>query len=168
MNKRLFLLIFFTFCQTYHKELKNIPLDEKIVFIENFNNYTFEPLIHQEFTDELKNKIHQRNLLKLTTESSFAKYILSGKILLLRREVLLYTNELQPASYKIELMIEIKIYKNNQELLINQEIYDSVRYSLQGPSLETDLFARKRLYDKLSRKVMFYLEKTIVDDLQIK
>lgn len=171
MNYRLFkviIILFFLSCQTYYKELNDIPIDEKIIYIENFNNYTFEPQVHQEFTDILKSKFHQRNLLKLTNEYNQAKYIVGGKLLLFRREVLLYENELQPASYKVDLVIELKIYKNNQEVLLLQEVYDSIRYSMQGPSYETDLFARRRLFEKIAQKVLYYLEKTIVDDVKTK
>ncbi len=171
MRYKLFLILvmfFFISCQTYYKELKEIPDEEKIVYIENFNNYTFEPFIHQELIDILKSKLHQRNLLILTNEDSKAMYFLSGKLLLFRREVLLYINELQPASYKIDLVIEIKIYKKNQETLIAQEVYDSIRYNLQGPSYESDFNARRRLFEKISQKVIYYLEKTIVDDINKK
>ncbi|GIX43167.1 MAG: hypothetical protein KatS3mg129_2900 [Leptospiraceae bacterium] len=159
------LLIFLLECKTYYKELKVFPENLKQVFIENFSNQTFEPYIHLELTDVLKQKFHTRNTLILTKEPDNTKYILKGKVILFRREVLLYTNELEPTHYKIDMVVEIYINKKNQTLL-KEEVYDSIRYSLKEGAIENDFQARRRLYERISQKILYHLEKTILEDLK--
>ena len=160
-----FLLYFFTYCQTYYKELKLYPENLKAVYIDNFSNQTFEPYIHLELTDALKEKLFSRNLLFYTNNFSDARYILNGNIILFRREVLLYSNELQPTHYRIDLVVEITILKKNQ-ILTKEELYDSIRYSTKDIEAENDFITRRRLYDRISNKILYLLEKTIIEDLK--
>ncbi|MFN3246261.1 MAG: hypothetical protein ACK42K_06140, partial [Leptonema sp. (in: bacteria)] len=94
-----------------------------------------------------------------------ARYILSGNIILFRREVLLYSNELQPTHYRIDLVVEITISKKNQ-ILTKEELYDSIRYSTKDIEAENDFITRRRLYDRISYKILYYLEKIILEDLK--
>jgi hypothetical protein len=166
----LLLMLFFALsliqkCQSYYKELKAFPENLKTVYIENFTNQTFEPYIHQELTDALIQKFLMRNTLILSKNYQNAQYILKGNIILFRREVLLYSNELEPTHYKIDAVIEIQILKKNQ-ILLSEEVHNSIRYSLKEGARENDLLARRRLYDQISQKIFYYLEKTIVEDLK--
>jgi hypothetical protein len=160
-----FLLYFFNYCQSYYKELKIYPENLKTFYLDNFSNQTFEPYIHLELTDVLKEKLFTRNLLYYTNNISDARYILSGNIILFRREVLLYSNELQPTHYRVDLVVEITISKKNQ-ILTKEELYDSIRYSTKDIEAENDFITRRRLYDRISYKILYYLEKTILEDLK--
>ncbi len=156
----------FVSCQTYYKELKVYPEDLKTVYIVNFQNQTFEPFVHQEIIDVLKEKFHHRKTLILKNEYKDAQYTLNGRLLLFRREVLLYNNEYEASSYKIDLILKMQVTNKNQQVIFDKEIYDSIRYSLTDGIKENDWMARRRLLEKISWKILNDLEKIILEDLK--
>ncbi len=163
-----FLLFLFLNCNSLTYELKKLSIDHRKIYLENFRNQTFEPFIHQELYDRLRERIHQRNSLLITEQKKNANYIITSSIILFRRVGLLYDNEMLPTTYQVDLLLEIRIYNNENLLLEKQEIFDSIRYSLKEGFIETDMFARFRLYDRITYKIVSYLEAVIYQDLQKK
>lgn len=168
---QLFFLLFLSMilsCKSLTIELKKLPEEDRKIYLENFTNQTFEPLIHQEFYNHLRERIHQKNSLIIVEEKKNSNYYLSGSILLFRREGFLYDNEMLPNAYQIDSLIEIRIYDNKNVLLEKFEFYDSIRYSLKEGWKETDPIARIRLYDRMTYKIVPFIEKTIYEDYQRK
>ncbi len=151
-------------CQSFSDEIKKYDERKRTLYLYNITNQTFEPLIHAELTNEIRNRFHFHNSLILVDNPQQAIYSVWGNIILFRRETVLYDNEFRPTHYKIDAIIEITLQKSNS-IIFKDEIYDSIRYSPEELVAEKDLMARRRLYDKLSRKFVLQTEKIILDDL---
>lgn len=160
-----FFLIFF-YCSSIPNELKKYPIEKRKIFLENITNQTFEPYVHQELYENLKEKIHLRNSLQLVKNKKEANYTISSSIILFKRESLLYDNEMNPNYYQVEVVVEIQILNKDNISVEKKEIYHSIRYSTKEGFFETDLLARRRLYEQISYKILSNIENIIYENLK--
>lgn len=166
MKSIFYFLLIFLYCNTIQIELKKYPIEKRKIFLENITNQTFEPYVHQELYESLKEKIHLRNSLQLVKNKQEANFTITSSIILFKRESLLYDNEMNPNYYQIDVVLEIQIYNKDNISLEKKEIYHSVRYSTKEGFFETDLFARRRLYDQISYKILSNIENIIYENLK--
>ncbi|MFN3604419.1 MAG: hypothetical protein ACK4UJ_06895 [Leptonema sp. (in: bacteria)] len=167
MKKLYISCIFFLLsCGSLTKEFNKIPIEKRKIYLENFTNQTFEPYVHQEMYETIREKIHLRGSLILVRDRKESSYSISTSLILFRREGLLYDNEFQPNFYQIDAIIEIRIFNKENFLIQKKEIYDSVRYSTKEGFFETDLFARRRLYDRFAYKIISSIEQSLYEENQ--
>lgn len=162
---KLFFLFLLSSCSATVKELRQFPSEQRSLYMENFTNTTFEPYIHNEFYEVLRQEFHRRNSLPVKKNANDATYSMTGNIFLFRREVLMYQNEVSPAAYRVDMGVSVQLRKKNR-VIFSQEFYEMTNYTLLQSLAEDDIMARHRIYRKIGQSIAREIELAILKDIK--
>lgn len=157
---------FLTSCSVFQVyNLKEFPPESRTVYLQNFTNETFDPDVNTELNRILRETIHMRGNFILTPDRKAARFVLSGRLFMYRREGRMYDNYRNPARYMIAAGVIVRLTEGDRDLL-NEELTSTADYSVSEGYAETEHAARTRLLSQLSAKISRAAEKSFMAEIQ--
>jgi hypothetical protein len=153
-----------TGCATYHLDLSRYPANQRVLYLHNFTNETFQADTNVELTEWVRREIHRRRNFTLADDRARAPLSLYAKVRVYRKEGRLYDNAREPVRFDLTVIARVRVRRNTEELLDAHDVGASIEYSSREGFTETEFGARQRLLRILAERIHNRLDKVFVDN----
>lgn len=142
-----------TACESVDARLAGLPREERTIYLENFSNSTFEADVHVEWVEALRQRLDQRRGYLPVAEPAEARFVLSGEVVVFRRDGYMYDNENAPLRYDLMMVVRLRLTDRQSGNIVTSFEEDArTQYSVREGLAEDEFTARQRLYRSLTRK----------------
>jgi hypothetical protein len=162
----LFCLVATIGCSSFQKlDLSNYPIEDRSVFLFNFSNQSFQPDVHTELTEHLRNELSRRGNFVPKKVREEASWLMYGDIVAYRKEGRMFDNYRTAIRYELVVVAKVRLRKNNAtniEVISGQDIQANTQYSSREGFMEEEFAARQRVLRILAEKIARFYESEYV------
>jgi len=144
-------------CSAFRQfDLSPFPEEKRTLFVNNFNNSTFQADAGIEMTQLLIQETARRKNFIIQKTRNTAAIRLSGEITMYRKEGRMFDNFQAPVRF--ELVIGCKFRAEGGGVSVSREVVGSIDYSEREGFVEAEWSARRRLLMRLTREIATIVE----------
>lgn len=147
-------------------DLSAYPADLRTVYLHNFSNTSFQPDVHFELTEAVRQELHRRGNFTVQRERENARLWVYGEVVVYRKEGRMYDNFRNPT--RVELIVACRLRLRENPAAgggepLDRELSARTEFSQSEGFLESELAARDRLLRQLAARINAALETEFVN-----
>lgn len=147
-------------------DLSAYPADLRTVYLHNFSNTSFQPDVHFELTEAVRQELHRRGNFKVQSERESARLWIYGEVVVYRKEGRMYDNFRNAT--RVELIVACRLRLRENPAAgggepLDRELSARTEFSQSEGFLESELAARDRLLRQLAARINAALETEFVN-----
>jgi Lipopolysaccharide-assembly len=147
-------------------DLSAYAADLRTVYLHNFSNTSFQPDVHFELTEAVRQELHRRGNFTLQRERDTARLWVYGEVVVYRKEGRMFDNFRNPT--RVELIVACRMRLRENPAAGGGEPFDRelsarTEFSQSEGFLESELAARDRLLRQLAGRMNAALETEFVN-----